>query len=160
MKFHLGLRPHFEQSVPGSVESLAAQIKNATSIFKVTVAGSYIVIAMPDIEQHFWSPQMQLNLEEQDGSVTIHGLITPMPAVWTMFAIAYLAVIVLGFFGTIYGMAAKQLGASSLFLWSGPAALALLGLIYAAAHVGQRLGRAQTVDLQHFLERALFTTTD
>jgi len=48
-----------------------------------------------------------------------------------------------------------QIGDSPQALWSLPAALVLLGMVYAAACVGQTMGSAQMEELQRFVERSL-----
>jgi len=78
-----------------------------------------------------------------------------MPAVWTLFAGVYALVLVLGFFGTIYGLAQWQLDQPPYALWSFPATLLLIGSVYAAAMVGQRLGNEQTRELTAFLHHCL-----
>ncbi|MDD7887582.1 GTP-binding protein [Flavivirga sp. 57AJ16] len=44
---------------------------------------NHVFIKFPKEQQHFWSPQ--LHLEIDDDSSLLHGLYGPNPTVWTMF---------------------------------------------------------------------------
>lgn len=151
MPITLGLRPRLKFNVPGDSETMSQKIREAYSEYNVTVTDSYLVINIPKERQHYWSPHLQVELEDNDGEVLVSGLITPMPAVWTMFAGMYSLILVLGFFGTIYGLAQKQLGQAATGLWSIPISILLLACVYAAAMIGQRIGRKQTEELVQFL---------
>ena len=155
MAITLGLRPRIRFEVAGEATALAGRVRQASADYQVTVAGTYVVVRIPDERQHYWSPQLQVTLEDHHERVLVSGLITPMPAVWTLFAGIYALVLVLGFFGTIYGLAQWQLDQPPYALWSFPATLLLIGSVYAASMVGQRLGNEQTRELTAFLHHCL-----
>ena len=155
MALTLGLRPRLILEALGTASDLGEKIKNSAKDLAVSVAGSYLVIKIPHERRHYWSPQLQVGLDDRDGRVQVNGLITPMPAVWTMFAGIYALILVLGFFGTMYGLAQWQLGHSPFALWSFPLTLLLLGGVYGAALVGQRIGHDQTEELTAFLRGCL-----
>jgi uncharacterized integral membrane protein len=150
-----GLRPRLQLDVPGTAGELGQRIREASTAYTTTVVGNYLVIKIPEQRQHYWSPQLQVEMEERDGTVHVNGLFTPMPAVWTLFAGAYAFILVLGFFGTIYGLAQLQLKHPPYGLWSFPITLALIAAVYGAALFGQRVGHEQTEELAAFLHHCL-----
>ena len=155
MGLNFGLRPRLELDVPGNAAGLGKQIREASTVYASTVVGNYLVIKIPEERQHYWSPQLQVEMEDRSGVVHVNGLFTPMPSVWTLFAGAYGLILVLGFFGTIYGLAQLQLGHPPRGLWSCPVAIALVAGVYGAALFGQRVGHEQTEELAAFLRRCL-----
>lgn len=54
--------------------------------FKVSRIDNHVFLKLPKNKQHFWSPQLHLEIDEIDeNSCTIRGLFGPNPTVWTMF---------------------------------------------------------------------------
>ncbi len=155
MPLTLGLRPRLELNVPGGKAVQIDAIRSVDGRCTVTRVQSYLVITIPESRQHFWSPQLQVEIEETPEGLSVRGLITPMPAVWTLFAAMYGVILVFGFFGTMFGLAQLQLGQPPHGLWSIPAASAALFAVYAAALAGQHLGRNQTRELVSLLREML-----
>ena len=151
MPITLGLRPHIAYTVPSDPEKVGAQIREKAAGYPIADTGHYFVVSIPEDRRHYWSPQLQVTLSESEEGARVSGLITPMPAVWTLFAMTYIGIIVLGFFATIYGLAQRTLGNSSPALWSAPIALTMIGCVYAAAQLGQRIGHDQTEELLNIL---------
>ena len=113
------------------------------------------MIKIPEERQHYWSPQLQLTLEERnDGGVRVNGLITPMPSVWTLFAGGYGISAALGPFVGTFGLAQWQLGHKPWALLAFPVAMLLIALLYLAARYGQHLGEEQTRELTGFVTQA------
>ncbi|NMH89716.1 GTP-binding protein [Flavivirga algicola] len=85
----IALRPRFKiklntdnQSVLRDFEAL----KTTQSNFIVTRLDNHVFIKFPKEKQHFWSPQLHLEIDEIDeNSSLLHGLFGPNPTVWTMF---------------------------------------------------------------------------
>lgn len=54
--------------------------------FIVSRIDNHVFLKLPKNKQHFWSPQLHLEIDEIDeNSCTIRGLFGPNPTVWTMF---------------------------------------------------------------------------
>ncbi len=92
------LRPRFKFDVKHNNESileLFADTKNTQSDFIVSRVDDHIFIKIPKAKQHFWSPQLHLeiNKNEDKDSSTIYGLFGPSPTVWTMFMFFHFIVI-------------------------------------------------------------------
>jgi len=52
----------------------------------------HIVIDVPKAEEHFWSPQLHIEIEEVENNTTIKGLFGPKPNVWSLFMFIHFAV--------------------------------------------------------------------
>jgi len=97
------LRPRFKFTVKHDNESILKifeETKNAQSNFIVSRVDDHVFIKIPKERQHFWSPQLHLeiNKNETDTTSTIYGLFGPNPTVWTMFMFFHFIAIGL-FFG-------------------------------------------------------------
>lgn len=120
-----------------------------------TVITNHIVLRIPAQQQHYWSPQLSLNLEEEDNQTVISGLYGPNPNVWALFTFGYGIIGVLSLFLLISGSSKLSLGGSANELWL----LLVLGIIavllYLSSQVGQKLGVEETFTIHHFLEEVL-----
>ncbi|MCB9360098.1 MAG: hypothetical protein H6587_01065 [Flavobacteriales bacterium] len=123
-----------------------------------TIKGNHVFLNIPTENQHYWSPAMEVIIEELDddkNKTSVRCLIGPRQTVWMMLMFFYVAVGVLGFFGGIYGLAKWNLGKETLLIWAVPLALLLFVVIYLTAKYGQRKGRDQMLYLVSFLYHAI-----
>ena len=137
------------------MQRLRNALQNRTASVRGTVSGNYVVLRIHEPSQHFGSPQLSFEVEPCGDGSAVNGLFMPMPSVWTAFMALYGAIVFGGFSGAVYGYAQMQIGDSPRAFWSIPVALLLLGLVYAAACIGQRMGREQMQTLGEFVERSL-----
>ncbi|MCX7548759.1 GTP-binding protein [Xanthomarina sp. F1114] len=83
------LRPRFKFEKDQNNEKLLGlfdQAKQEQKNFIVSRIDDHVFIKFPKHQQHFWSPQLHLEIEEiNENSSTIRGLFGPNPTVWTMF---------------------------------------------------------------------------
>lgn len=83
------LRPRFKVEFNKDNETLLKAFeasKTNPSEFIVTRLDDHVFIKFPKKEQHFWSPQLHLEINEVTNSTCIiHGLFGPNPTVWTLF---------------------------------------------------------------------------
>lgn len=93
--FHL--RPRF--SIPHSAthEALVLSIENKLSEiehpYKVKKVDAHFFFDIPTKEQHYWSPQLQIEIvDDYNGASIVKGLFGPKPQVWTMFMFLHLIV--------------------------------------------------------------------
>lgn len=113
---------------------------------------NHIVIKIPKEEQHYWSPQLSLSLEEEEKGTLIRGLYGPSPNVWALFAFGYGALSVLWMFHAIVGFSIWQMGNGSMVLLSSFLEPFLALLLYIAAQMGQKKGAEQLYRLHFFFE--------
>mgnify|MGYP006924550379 CR=1 FL=1 len=83
------LRPRFKMDIPRYNEAILSDFENAKttqSEFIVTRVDDHVFIKFPKEKQHFWSPQLHLEINKVDeNSSKLHGLFGPNPTVWTLF---------------------------------------------------------------------------
>lgn len=97
------LRPRFKIEIASYNEAILSNFENAAttqSEFKITRVDNHIFIKFPKEKQHFWSPQLDLEINKIDeNSSTINGLFGPNPTVWTLFMFLHflIAILFVGF---------------------------------------------------------------
>ncbi|WP_242158691.1 GTP-binding protein [Aestuariivivens sediminis] len=83
------LRPRFKIEIPRTNASVLEDFdksKTVQSDFIVSRVDDHVFIKFPKRKQHFWSPQLHLEINEIDqNSCLLHGLFGPNPTVWTLF---------------------------------------------------------------------------
>ena len=85
----IALRPRFKMEIPRYNEAILSDFENAKTTqfeFVITRVDDHVFIIFPKEKQHFWSPQLHLEINKvDDNSSTLHGLFGPNPTVWTLF---------------------------------------------------------------------------
>ena len=154
------LRPRFKLELDKNNEEVLQAFeaaKTSQKDFVVTRVDDHVFIKIPKANQHFWSPQLHLEIMEVDDShSTLFGLFGPNPTVWTMFMFFHFAVagIFIGF--GIWAYTNWSLGndyAIQLFV------VLLMIVIWIALYFGGRVGKAtgkeQMILLHDFMKTKL-----
>jgi len=154
------LRPRFKLSLAQSNENALKTFENTKNIqkdFVVSRIDNHVFIRIPKEKQHFWSPQLHLEIDKIDSnSSELRGLFGPKPSVWTMFMFFHFIVIglflILGAWGysnwslsTSYEV---QLGLMLLMV-------VLWFVLYFAGRMGKTKGKEEMKQLCSFLEDTL-----
>lgn len=106
-------------------------------------------------EQHLWSPQLIVDLQESPRGTELSARFGPHPSVWTMYVAGYAACGFGMLMGASFAYAEWVMGSPPWLLLSIPASLlAALGL-YLLAFFGQEAGAEQMKRLRKFLKKAL-----
>ena len=154
----LELRPRFKRVSPQHHEEILSEIDNLLKdpLTKINgyVVDHHVVLKIPEQDQHYWSPQLSLEVEpldEEEGSL-IRGLFGPKPSVWLMFIFFYAVLGFISFVVMIIGFSQLNLGLSARILWLLPILCFLLIMVYFTARTGQKLGKEQMYELYHFLD--------
>lgn len=149
------LRPRFKLQTPLQRQQLLDQfkhhLKNNSSGFHGTVRDYHVVINIPQKDQHYWSPQLDLSIDEVDGKTLVKGVMGPKPAVWTKFMFIYSSLGLVATFGLMVGISQITLNQTNWGMWV--FIIAAIGLIasYFVAQTGKKLGHDQMHDLYNFL---------
>lgn len=153
------IRPHHAEQLPYSVEETLNRLRKSLNAegqaITGTFAGQHVTLRLPEEEQHFWTPELSLDFEEDGEGTYLRGLCGPKPSVWLMFVFFYFllgAAIVIIF---IIGYSQKNLGLSAEILWLIPILFGIVIAIYLTARAGQRLSQDQMVQLREFLANSL-----
>ena len=83
----IALRPRFKRELEHEHQSVLTAFEAIkTDDFKISRVDDHVFIRLPKHKQHFWSPQLHLEINEIDPKTSmLHGLFGPNPTVWTMF---------------------------------------------------------------------------
>jgi len=152
------VRPRYRRLTSANHQLIIDHILKALAA-KKGISGStlenHAYLHIPMEEQHYWSPEFDITIEEMEEGALVRGVVGPKAKVWTMFMFFYSAVFVLLFLGVSMGVSQWMLGMNAPILWSVPACLILWLLILIAAKFGQFKGKSQTERMWRFLESAV-----
>lgn len=156
------LRPRFKFDVNQSNEMLLELFeatKKAQSNFIVSRVDDHVFIKIPKEKQHFWSPQLHLEINKQEtdtNSSTIYGLFGPNPTVWTMFMFFHFIVIGLFFGFGVWAYSNWSLGTNfSIQLFLTLFMVVIWVVLYFGGSMGKKTGMDQMHELHHFMRDTL-----
>jgi len=154
------LRPRFKLELDRNNEEILKVFENAKNSqkeFVVTRVDDHVFIKIPKAKQHFWSPQLHLEIMEVDQkSSRLFGLFGPNPTVWTMFM--FLHFVVAGIFIGFAIWAYTNWSLDNDFAIQLFVALFMI-VIWLALYFGGRIGKATGKDqmllLHEFMNKML-----
>lgn len=152
------VRPRFQVVTKDTFEQLEEKVSkalnNGNAPCKGRVNPGYITLYLPTEDQHYWSPQLSITMDEAEEGTLLRGLYGPRPAVWTMFVFFYallgFAILIIG----IIGMANLSLEKSGAVLWLVPLLVIAFLSLYLVAFFGQKASHDQMLTLHQFLEES------
>ena len=155
------LRPRFKFSVKHDNEYLLELFeakKKAQSDFIVNRIDDHVFIKIPKAKQHFWSPQLHLeiNKDETGPTSTIYGLFGPNPTVWTMFMFLHFVVagLFIGFGIWAYvNWSLNEPFAIQVFLTL--MMVVFWFVLYFGGRLGKKAGHDEMHQLHHFMRDIL-----
>ena len=159
------LRPRFRYYVPYSQEVLEDQIKQGLKSNNPHQLGGsilkyHMVLDFPEKTRHFWSPQLDLNIEKYEEGTLIRGLIGPRPNVWTIFMFFNSVAGFFGVIGTIVGMGQWSMENPPYAFWLLPVSAILFGVVYYVGKTGKKIAHPESVQLHDFLVNNLTDYTE
>jgi len=113
----------------------------------------HIILSIHPSKSHFWSPQMDISIREDDEEhhTVIRCLLAPAPVVWTMFMFLY----ALTGFGALVGfmIASSQysLDKEMWGLWLAVGSIILGVALFLVAQGGKKLSQEEMYRLRHFI---------
>lgn len=156
------LRPRFRLELNRNNEEVLKvfeDAKNAQKEFIVTRVDDHVFIKIPKAEQHFWSPQLHIEIMEVDKKNSrLFGLFGPNPTVWTMFMFLHFVVagIFIGF--AIWAYTNWSLGNDfAIQLFVALFMVVIWFALYFGGRVGKATGKDQMVLLHRFMNKMLET---
>ena len=129
----------------------------STTNLVVSRLDNHVFIRIPKAKQHFWSPQLHLEVVSFDKKTALlSGLFGPNPTVWTMFMFFHFIIAVL-FIGFVIWSYTNFRLEKSFFLQTVVAVFMVVfwfGL-YIAGRLGKNAGKEEMMQLHQFMERVL-----
>ncbi len=157
----LGFRPRFKFESPLSAKDIVQRIRqridsdNPSGLVQKHVH-YHITLHFPHERSHTWTPQLDLNLEEEtEGATIVRCLVGPAPNVWMLFAGGYLALSLLGLTGLTLGFAQYSLGNPAWGFWAVPVSVVGISIMIYLAYTGQRRAHDDMRTLKEFVDGAL-----
>ena len=151
------LRPRFRIELQKSKTTLLNNFEKSLNEKDCTLDGKivdgHVVIDIPAKENHFWSPQLHLEIEAIDTENSIaKGLFGPKPQVWTLFLFLH-STVAFTFIGvSIYAYTKwtlKEDYAAGVWILIG---LPIFWFImYFLGQLGKKTGHSQMEDLHDFM---------
>lgn len=152
------LRPRFRMELSEASETVLNRLetsKTTQNDFIVSRVDQHVFIRIPKAKQHFWSPQLHIEVDEiDDTTCLLRGLFGPSPTVWTFFMFLHflVACLFIGFGVWAYSNAAldKSYAIQVAFMF-------FMVLVWFALYFGGRWGKAtgkqEMYDLYGFLKK-------
>ena len=148
------LRPRFKVELERNNESVLRDFEKAkasTSDFVVTRIDDHVFIKFPRQKQHFWSPQLHLEINAVDENTSLlHGLFGPNPTVWTLFMFLHFIVAAIFLAFGIWAYSNWSLDTSYALQLS---IMLLMVIIWIALYFAGSIGKASSKNEMHELHR-------
>jgi hypothetical protein len=147
----------FEESHQKLLTKFQINVKNASCKYCVKVIDGHIVIDIPADENHFWSPQLHIEIEKiEENKSIVKGLFGPKPQVWTFFMFIHFAM-AFAFIGfSIVAYVKWSLKSEYQTALVVTLSLPILWIImYFLGRIGKRRGHKQMDELYGFMIKTL-----
>lgn len=152
------MRPRFKLQLPVEREewlgALRSLLDAGSGSLRGQVFSRHAVVQMRDGERTFWSPYLNLEVEDEPDGSAIRGRFSPHPNVWTMFMGIYMLLGIAGLAGLSYGIVQLTLGESPWAFFIVPLSIAMFGFVYGATLIGQGLGAEQMYLMRSLIDQA------
>jgi hypothetical protein len=150
------MRPRFDLEVEQPVEKVMSRLEEQLASEECPCRGDVydhqIEIRIRKPHHHYWSPELNLLLEERDESGTrLHGKFGPGAHVWTLFMAGYAAFGMVAAAGLLIIMSQWMIGEELWGTWLVVGGAVGCGLVYLAARVGQRLAAPQMSEIRELI---------
>ena len=155
------LRPRFRMDFDISQEEIISKFKDNFSDTNCKYCGKivdgHIVIDVPPEDNHFWSPQLNIEIEKvAQGKSLVKGLFGPKPQVWTMFMFFHFAVAVAFIGFSIMAYVQYTLKTDYKFALIMVIVLPVLWIVmYFLGRIGKKTGHQQMEELHAFMLKIL-----
>lgn len=154
------LRPRFKMELERNNESVLKNFelaKSSQSDFIVNRIDDHVFIKFPKHKQHFWSPQLHLEINETTNeSCIVHGLFGPNPTVWTLFMFLHFMVAGLFIAFSIWAYTNWTLKSSYALQVSMMIFMVIAWLVlYFAGSIGKASSKSEMMELQQFMNNIL-----
>lgn len=153
------LRPRFKIDLDRDAESALLafeEAKKEENELVITRVDNHVFIKLPKDKQHFWSPQLDLEISGfEPGKSVLRGLFGPKPAVWTMFMFFHFVVATLFIAAGVWAYSIASLEEPITVQIT---IMVLLVLVWFVLYFAGRMGKAAGKDEMRILHRFMRKT--
>jgi len=156
----IALRPRFQKIVAEEKKAILKVFekeKSAQKTFIVSIVDDHIFIKLPRKEQHFWSPQLHLEVNDHEEQASkIYGLFGPNPTVWTLFMFLHFVVATLFFTVGVWAYSNWSLEKDyAIQVFFTLFTVIIWFVLYFFGRVGRSKGQPQMQELNTFMEKTI-----
>lgn len=154
------LRPRFQRDLDNNKAAILQAFDEAAlseKKLKVKRVDDHIFITLSKKDQHFWSPQLHLELADTDnGQTKLYGLFGPNPNIWLVFMFLHfvVATIFIGFGIWAYSNWSLEIDYFFQALVAGSMIVVWI-LLYIIGRFGRDMAKPQMKELHAFFEEVL-----
>lgn len=154
------LRPRFKIELNESNATVLKRfedLKASQNDFSITRIDNHVFIKYPKKEQHFWSPQLHLEIDQiNDTSSVLHGLYGPNPTVWTMFMFLHFVIASLFIAFGIWGYTNWRLNSDFIVQTSLMIFMIIIWFVlYFAGRIGRDSSKKEMLQLRDVMDNVL-----
>jgi Na+/melibiose symporter-like transporter len=156
------LKPRFrievEQGKNQILDNLKIGLKKENCNFRSQIADMHVIIDVPQEDEHYWSPQLTVEVIKEDSKTIVKGLLSPKPKVWTFFMFLHFVVAISFFVFLVMFYTQYKLNQEYKFAMIMCIAMPIVWIIlYLVGQFGKKLGYEQMLQLHNFLIESLNT---
>lgn len=150
------IRIEIEKPLNEIIESVNRSVSNHSSEIRGKAYQSHIHLEVVHKLEHFWSPQLDLNIEEVSNEKSILiGRYGPKRNIWILFGLGYV-LFSMGFVISLMIWLVKWNLHQESLMYIFPIVFGVLLItLYILAQIGQKVGAEQTFLIHHNLEESL-----
>ncbi|WP_308993830.1 GTP-binding protein [Mariniflexile litorale] len=154
------LRPRFKIKISRNKETILKKFqdsKKTQSDFIISRIDEHVFIKFPKEKQHFWSPQLHLEINNiNNSSCVLYGLFGPNPTIWTFFMFLHFIVGLLFFAFGIWTYSNWTLKTSYAFQISFMLIMAIIWIVlYFIGSIGKASSKDEMKDLYDCMEKII-----
>lgn len=155
------LKPRFKMEFDETPEEILNKFKKNLADkdckYCSKISGNHVFLDVPQVDEHFWSPQLAVEVTKDiEGKTIVKGILGPKPKVWTFFMFIHFAVAIAFIVSFVIFYVKWSLGKDfQLYKYL------LIGLpifwvvLYIFGQSGKKLGYNQMVELDRFMMKIL-----
>lgn len=147
------LRPRFQMTLSEPAQEVLGKLQDSCRPpFHVKRLDDHVFIRFDAPESHFWSPQLQLEVLEEDSSGSrVYGLFGPNPTLWTFFMFLHFGVATLFLIFGVWAYSSATLDKPyGIQLGVMVGMVVIWFLLYGIGRVGRAKGKPQMHELHAF----------
>ncbi len=150
------LRPRFSfelDALPEKVLQAFEEIAKTQNTYVISRVDDHVFIRIPKQKQHFWSPQLHLEIYKIDEQPTVlKGLFGPKPTVWTLFMFLHFIVATLFIGAGMWMYSNISLKTSYAIPLVTMVVLCILWFVlYFSGRLGKEAGKTEMKALHYFM---------
>ena len=156
------LKPRFrievDQKKNQIIDNIRKKLNDENCSFRSQIANNHIIIDVAALDEHYWSPQLTVDVIKEDDKTIVKGLLSPKPKVWTFFMFLHFVVAISFFVFLVMFYTQYRLNQDYKFSMIMMIAMPIAWFaLYFIGQFGKKLGYNQMLQLHNFLTDSLYS---